>query len=177
MEKSLKSVAVNYGVYLSLILVSFTIIGYAIDLELLVNFWLVMLLLPLICIIFGIISSAKAKSMLNGFISFKQAFSSYFITIAIGILISTLVTFILFNYVDQEAAIILKEIVLEKTVSLMENFGAPASEIEKAMIEMEKQDTFAITTQLKSLAQGFVFYSIIGLLVALIMKKNDPDAA
>ncbi|WP_179334484.1 DUF4199 domain-containing protein [Winogradskyella costae] len=177
MEKTLKSVAVNYGVYLSLILVSFTIIGYAIDLELLVNFWLVMLLLPLVSIIFGIISCAKAKSMLNGFISFKQAFSSYFITIAIGIFISTLVTFILFNYVDQDAAIILKEIVLEKTSTLMESFGAPASEIEKAMIEMEKQDTFAIGTQIKSLAQGFVFYSIIGLLVALVMKKNDPNEA
>lgn len=177
MEKSLKSVAINYGLYLSLILVSFTVIGYAINIELLVNFWLVMLILPLVVIIFGIISAAKSKSLLNGFISFKQAFSSYFITIAVAVLISTLVTFILFNYVDPEAALTLKEIVLEKSTALMEKFGAPASEIEKAMVEMEKQDTFAIGTQLKSLAQGFVFYSIIGLIVALIMKKNDPDLA
>ena len=177
MEKSLKSVAINYGLYLSLILVAFTIVGYAVNIELLVNFWLVMLILPLIVISFGVVSAAKSKSLLNGFISFKQAFSSYFITIAVAVLISTLVTFILFNYIDPDAAIMLKEIVLEKTTTLMENFGAPASEIEKAVVEMEKQDTFAIGTQVKSLAQGFIFYSIIGLIVALIMKKTDLDLA
>lgn len=176
MEKSLKSMAINYGLYLGLILITFTIIGYAFSLDLLVNFWLVVLLLPVVNIGFGVFSTAKAKAALNGFISFKQAFSSYFITIAIGILMSSAVTIILFNFFDPDAALTLKDMVIEKTRSFMEGIGAPESEINKALAEMQSQDTFAIGTQLKSLAQGFVFYAVIGLIVAAIMKKKDPEA-
>lgn len=176
MEKSLKSTAINYGLYLGVFLVSFTVLAYIIDIELLVNFWLVFLLLPLITIIVGALSSAKAKSMLGGFISFKQSFSSYFIPIAIALIISTVVTYLLFNFIDPDSAILLKESVTTKTVGMMENFGAPQSEIDKVIVQMQEQDTFAIGTQLISVAQGLVFYSVIGLIVALILKKNDPDA-
>ena len=177
MEKSLKSSAINYGIYLGLILSGFSIIAYVFKLELLVNFWLVLLLLPLIVITFGIISTAKSKGILEGFINFKQAFTSYFITVAIGAIISSLVMVILFNFIDPDAAITLKEIGLEKSRSFMESMGAPESEINKALALAEEQDSFGLLPQLKGLAQALVFYSVIGLIVALIMKKNDPNAA
>ena len=173
MEKSLKSRAVNYGLYLGLILSAFTIVAYSINIELLVNFWLVLLLLPLLVILFGIISSIKSRSALGGFISFKQAFSSYFITVAIGVIISTLVTVILFNFIDPDAAITLKEIGLEKSRSFMESMGAPSSEIDKALATANEQDTLGFKAQALSLAQGLVFYAVIGLIV----KKKDPNAA
>lgn len=177
MEKSLKSTAINYGFYLAAILVSFTVIAYLINIELLVNFWLVFLLLPIITITFGILSSAKAKGIQNGFISFKQAFSSYFIPIAVAMIISTIVSFILFNFIDPDTATMLKESVMDKTLTMMENFGTPQTEIDKVMTQMQEQDTFAIGTQIKSVAQGLIFYAVIGLLVALVMKKKNPELA
>ncbi|MBC3847140.1 DUF4199 domain-containing protein [Winogradskyella echinorum] len=177
MEKSLKSVSINYGLYLGLILSAFTIIAYAVNIELLVNFWIMILLLPLLAIVFGIISSAKSKSILGGFMSFKQAFSSYFITVAIGIIISTLVTIILFSFIDPDAAAMLQEIGMEKARALMERFGAPESEIEKAMAQAAEQDAMGISTQLLNIAKGLIFYAVIGLIVALIMKKKDPNEA
>ena len=177
MEKSIKSSAITYGVYLSCVLALFTVLGYVIKIEILVNFWLTMLILPLIIIVFGIISTAKAKGLLSGFINFKQAFSSYFITVAIGIMISTLVTIILFNFIDPEAAEQLKELMIEKVVVMMEKFGAPEEATTEAITQIENQDTFGLGTQFKSLAQSLIFFAIIGLIVALSFKKTDPNAA
>tara|TARA_B100000809_G_scaffold261315_1_gene309947 strand:+ start:1073 stop:1606 length:534 start_codon:yes stop_codon:yes gene_type:complete len=177
MEKSLKSVALNYGVYLGVGLALYTVLCYVIDIEFLVNFWMSLLILPIVMITIGVISSSKARSLLGGFINFKQAFTAYFIPVAIGIIISTIVSIILFNFIDPESAEYLKEITINKSVSFMENMGAPQSEIDKTVETMESQDSFAIGTQFRSLAQSLIFFTVIGLLVALVMKKKDPNLA
>ena len=97
MEKTLKSTAMNYGIYLGITLVLVTVLAYAMDIELLTKWWLGIILF-FVVLAFGIVSTIKAKELLNGFISFKQAFSSYFIAIAIGILISTAASVLLFNF-------------------------------------------------------------------------------
>ena len=115
MEKSLRSSAINYGVYIGLILSGFTIIAYIIDITLLTKWWIGILLF-LAIIIIGIVSVAKAKAILEGFISFKQAFSTWFITIVVGMLISTIVSIVLFNFIDPSAAEIVKEKTIESAV-------------------------------------------------------------
>lgn len=176
MEKSLRSSAVQYGLYIGLILSAVTIVAYAVDLELLTKWWLGIVLF-LVIIVIGIVSTAKAKSLLNGFISFKQAFTAWFTTIVVGILISTVVNILLFNVIDPEAAEIIKQNTIEATVSMMENFGTPQEAIDQAVIEIENTNQFAVGNLLKSLAWQFLFYAVIGLIVALIMKKKDPDLA
>ena len=177
MEKSTKSIAMNYGLYLGLLLSAFTIIAYSIHIELLTNFWIMLLILPLVSIVFGIISTSKVKSILGGYMNFKQAFSSYFITVAIGIIISSLVSIIIFGFIDPEAATMLQEIGMEKARGFMERLGAPQSEIDKAMAEASKENAMAVGTQMLNIAKGLVFYAVIGLLVALVMKKKNPDLA
>lgn len=176
MEKSLRSSAVNYGLYIGLILTSFTIIAYAVNLELLTKWWLGLLLFFVILIL-GIISVSKSKKLLSGFISFKQAFTTWFTTIVVGVLISSVVSVVLFNFIDPQAAEIIKQSTIDASVSMMESFGAPQSEIDKAIIAIEEQNQFEIVNVLKSLAWQFLFYALLGLIVAAIMKKNDPDAA
>lgn len=177
MEKSLKSLLINKGIYLGLALSAFTILVYVFNIEIFVNFWIMLLLLPLAVIIYGVFSSARAKSFLGGYMSFKQAFASYFIPVAIGSLISIVVTIVIFNYVDPESAEFIKDLSIEKSREFMENMGAPASEIDKQLALAEQQDTFGIGTQLKNTAGGLLFYAVIGLIVGLIMRKKDPNEA
>jgi hypothetical protein len=177
MEKTLKSSSMNYGIYLAIGLVLYTVLCYAFQIDMLVNFWVNLLILPIIIITIGVISSAKAKSILGGFMSFKEAFTAYFIPIAIGVTISTTVTVILFNFIDPDSAEYLKELVMSKTREFMENMGAPQSQMNETLSQMESQDTFAIGTQLRSLAQSLIFFIVIGLIVSLIMKKKDPNEA
>ncbi len=175
MEKSLRSIAINYGLYIGLILAAFTIVSYAIDITLLTTWWIGIILLITI-IVLGIISVAKAKKSLGGFISFKQAFTAWFTTIVVGLIISTVVNIVLFNVIDPGAAETIKQASIEASVSMMEKFGAPQTEIDKAIAGIEDQNQFEIVTLLKSLAWQFLFYAIIGLIIAAVMKKSDPDA-
>ncbi|MBR9845755.1 MAG: DUF4199 domain-containing protein [Algicola sp.] len=177
MEKSLKSIASNYGLYLALILSCFTIIGYAIYLDLFTKWWLGIIQMLLV-IVFGIISASKARSILGGFISFKNAFTAYFITIVIGITISALLGMIIFNFVDTEAAAILQEKIIESQISMMENFGAPQDAIDTARQQLEAEENFfSIPNVLKSIVYQLLGFSIVGLIVALVIKKKDPNEA
>jgi len=175
MEKSIKSSAINYGLYLGGALSLITIAIWFIDINLMANMWLGIFLL-LAIIAFGVVSTAKSKSLNGGFLSFKEAFSSYFITVAIGIAISTVVSMILFNYVDPEAAKQIQQITIDATVNMMEGFGAPAETIAEAVEKIESQNQYSLINTAKSLAWGFLFQAIIGLIVAAIMKKSNPDA-
>ncbi len=175
MEKSLKSIATNYGLYLGALLALITVIAYAVNLELLTNMWVGIFIMVLI-IIFGIISVAKVKQSQNGFATFKQAFTSYFIAVLIGLLISTLVSYLLFNFIDTEAAEVLKEKTIEQTVQMLEGFNTPNEAIAQAVEKIESQNQYSLGNIAKGVAGYLVFFSIIGLIVAAALKKNDPDA-
>ena len=177
MDKSLKSLALNYGLYLALILSSFTIIGYAVYLDLFTEWWFGIGQM-FIVIIFGIISAIKAKKLLGGFISFKNAFTAFFITILVGVAIPALIGFIIFNIVDVEAASILQQKIIDNQLAMMERFGAPQASIDDAMEQIQKEESFfSLGNTIKSIAYQLVGFSIIGLIVAAATKKNDPHAA
>ncbi|MGJ5641585.1 DUF4199 domain-containing protein [Formosa sp. S-31] len=175
MENSSKSIAVTYGIYLALLLSSVTILAYVINLEWLTSMG-VGIGLFIVILIFGIISIVKTKKLSQGFISFKEAFTAYFKTVVIGVLISSVVSIILFNYIDPDAADFLQEQVIIKTTKMMENFGTPQEAIDKAIADIRNQNQFDLLNQAKSLAMQLVFYAVIGLIIAFILKKNDPEA-
>ena len=108
MEQTTKSAAINYGVYLGAITSLITIIIYGVDIDLFTAPWLGIVLF-IIVVAFGAVSALNSRKLLGGFISFKQAFSSYFITIAVGTLMSSIVGIVIFTYIDPEAAIYLNE--------------------------------------------------------------------
>jgi len=175
MENSIKSSAINHGLYLGGLLSLITVAIYAINLNLMVNMWLGIGLLIAV-IAFGVVSTAKSKSIMEGFLSFKQAFSSYFITVAVGIIISSVISIILFNFIDPEAAETVKQLTVESTISMMEGFNAPAETIAETVDKIEGQNQFSVINTMKSIAWGLLFQAVIGLIVAAIMKKTNPDA-
>ena len=175
MESSIKSNSINRGLYLGGFLALVTILGYALNMELLVKWWLGILLL-IVIVVFGIVSVAKAKDIQEGIISFKEAFSAYFLTVAVGVAISVVFNIILFNFVDPDAATELQQKIVENTINMMEGFGAPADAIAEQVDKMENDNQFSIGNQLMSVAYQFIFYAVIGLIVAAVMKKSNPDA-
>ena len=176
MEKTIKSIATNNGLFLGLLLAAVYVIAYAVNIELLTKWWLGIGLLIAI-IVFGIISIAKSKKSLNGFISFKEGFTSYFITVLIGLLVASVVAIVLFNVIDPDAAITLKEKTIENTAEMMRNWNAPEESIVETVEKMREQpNQFSIGSVLQSLVFQLILFSIVGLIAALIMKKSDENA-
>jgi len=175
MDKTIKSIATNFGIYLGVILSSVTVIAYATNLELLTQTWLGISLFIAI-VVFGIIAVSKSKSALGGYISFKEAFTAYFITVMIGILINAVISVIIFNFIDPEAAVTLKELVIEKSIEMMRNFNTPEDALADALTQMENSPSqFAISSMVQSVIIQLIIYSVIGLIISLIMKKNNED--
>ena len=176
MESTTKTSAINYGLYLGAILSIISVVIYAVNLDLFTEWWLGIILFILV-IVYGIVSALKSKKILDGFISFKQAFASYFITIAVGTLIATVVGIAIFTYIDPEAATYFNEQILILSKQTMERFGAPQEVIQAAIEEASTKNNFSLGMQ----AQAFVFrlaiYAVIGLIIALIVKKSDTKDA
>lgn len=180
MEKTnaqiIKKNATNVGLTLGISLALITTLAYALSIELYTKWWFGTILF-VFTVAFGIVSVSKSKGALNGFISFKEAFTSYFITILIGVLISTIVSILIFVVVDPDAAVFLQEKIIEMTVGMMERFGVPESEIAKQVEALQNTNSYSLGSQVQGFFISLVIYSVIGLLVSLIFKRNNPDLA
>jgi hypothetical protein len=176
MELTTKSSATNYGLYLGAALSIITVLIYAINLDLFTEWWLGIILF-FVVVAFGVISAIKSRKILNGLISFKQAFTSYFITIAIGTFIATVIGIAVFTFIDPEAATYLNEQILLITKQTMERFGMPQEAMQAALEEAAKKDNFSLGMQSQAFAFRLAFYAVIGLIVALIVKKTDDKEA
>ena len=95
----------------------------------------------------------------------------------LGLVISTVVSVLIFNFIDPEAAITLKEKTIDATVQMMRNFDTPENVVNETVEKMREQpNQFSLGNLFKQLAIQLVIFSVIGLIASLIMKKSDENA-
>lgn len=176
MEKSTKKLATSYGLYLAIALILISVLVYAFDISLMTE-WYFNVSIYLVILGISIMAVSKAKKFNTGLFSFKNAFSTYFLTIVLGLIISSVFSFLLFNLIDPEAANTLQELTMEKQSEMFQKFGMTEAQINEAMIKMQEEDFFSIKNVLISLAIQLVIFSIIGLIIALIFKEKDTTNA
>jgi selenophosphate synthase len=174
MNEVIKKNGLNYGVIVGILMILITATMYAIDLKLFVNNWIGAVNF-IIIITLGCISVSKSKKALGGFMSFKEAFSGFFICVAVGIGIQILFNTLLFNLIDPSAKETITEHMIEYTVNLMKGFGVPTDALKKAVEEIEKTDSFGPIGQLKAYFWQVLVYSLIGLIVALIFRNKTSQ--
>jgi hypothetical protein len=175
METSTKSKAINLGLILGAILALYVTLCYVIDLNLFTNIWLGFIEIAL-KISFGIFAIIQVKKLLEGYISFKNAFTAYFITIVIGLIISAIVSYVLFDIIDVEASKTLQQLAIEKQIQFAKRFGADNESISVMVDQANKQDSsFSLSNMLLALGMQILGYSIVGLIIALIMKKPKEN--
>lgn len=173
MEASSKKLATTYGVYLGIALILITVLIYAFDISLMTE-WYLLAINFLLVVVLSIFAVNKAKEFNQGIFTFKHAFSVYFLTVFIGLLMATVFSLLLFNVIDPEAAETLKELTMEKQMAMFENLGMSEAQINEVMTKMQEEDTFSLKNVLISFASQLVFFSLIGLIVALVVREKEP---
>jgi len=173
--EALRKNSLNFGIFLGIFLVVMTTLIYSIDISLFTSSW-IGIVNVIIITGFGVFSAVKYKKNIGGFITFKEVFSSFFITVALGFFISTLYSILLFNVIDIEAKTIITENIIKYSAEMMQKFGTKAADINKMIVEMEKSDSFGALGQMKGFAFNLIVYSIIGLVTALIIKRDRPQS-
>lgn len=173
MNEVIKKNGLNYGLIWGAIYILFVTLLYVLD--------PVYLIKPtkfisfLFYITLGIMVINSVKKQLNGYISFKEAFSTYFLCSVIGLLISTTYDIILFNLIDPSIKEPIKEYLLTTGVEGMKKFGAKTDDIKKFAEEITKNDTFSPINQLLGLVQAFLISAVFGSLLALIFRNKTSN--
>lgn len=173
MNEIIKKNGINYGIILGVSLVLFTAALYAIDITLFGSFWLGLIKI-LFFIIISVLVIMQTKKQLRQ-ITFKEAFTSYFISAVIGITISTIFTIILFNFIDTDAKETVNKIAIEKTVEIMKNMGAKTSDIKKAIEKAGDTDNLSTFNQIMGMMVNFIIAAIFGFLLALIFRNKTSN--
>ncbi|MCR4031137.1 MULTISPECIES: DUF4199 domain-containing protein [Flavobacterium] len=170
----IKKNGITYGIALGVILSLITATMYAIDLKLFVSGWIGGLTF-VIYLVFGIVLLTKTRKDINGFFSFKDAFTTFFITTIIALAISSLFSILLFNVIDPEAKNTLSELLVKYMAETLQKFGTPASAINEALTKMRENNPFSTIEQIKALAFSIVGYSILGLILAAFFKSKSTQ--
>ena len=174
METNMKNLSIEIGYKLGGILALSTILVYAIDFKLFLNpmfgvgFFIII-------VAAGVYSTLQSRKINNG-ASFKQAFTSYFIAVAVGYLLGNLTTILVFVIIDPEAAKVLDEEMLIMTKEMLEGFGMSSDMIALSMDEASKKSNFSLSSIAMQYVGNLVFFSLIGLLTSLICKRDKTEA-
>tara|TARA_R110002072_G_scaffold201753_3_gene359583 strand:- start:1978 stop:2553 length:576 start_codon:yes stop_codon:yes gene_type:complete len=173
MNEIIKKNSSKFGLISGGIAIAYFLAAYLIDEALFVNM-ILGIALWIAYIVFFILSVAQSKKALGGFISFKDAFSGFVLTAIIYSLLVTMFSIFLFNVMDPELGLRLKEASIEKSIEIWESIGLTDDQISESLEKMEAMDTYSISNLGKSFLYSIIGYSILGLIVAAIMKKDRP---
>lgn len=175
MNATFKKNAINFGIISGVIGILVTTIMYLVDLKLFVNMWIGFSLLA-VWIIIGCMLLSKAKKENQGVMTFKEGFSTYFLSALIGILLSTAFNIILFNYIDTAARETVTEHLLDMQVGMMQKFGAPQESINEAIAKIKESSQFSVKGQLFGIFQSLIGSIIFGLILAAIFKSKSSES-
>lgn len=166
--------SVKWGLIGSAVVIIYSIIMYVIDSSLLVNTWAG--LLGFVVLIAVVVMGVKeVRTAQGGFISLSEALFTAFLVYVIATLINTGFNYVLFNWVDPNLPVILKEKAIETTVEMMQKFGGSEEDINKVLEQMDEQmDLASASTMFWNFLKGSAFGFIVSFIIALIMKKKRP---
>ncbi len=170
MNATIKKNGINFGIIMGVFSILVTTLIYAIDVSLFVNPWIGIASI-IIYIVLGVILLSKTKKAL-GSITFKEAFTVYFIAAAIGAVLGVVFNIILFNFIDPSVKETIREMSIQYTVDMLKKFNTPTAAIKETVEKMKETDNYSIANQLKGLVFSFVFSAIFGAILALIFKNK-----
>ena len=173
--EELRKNSARYGLFLGLFTIVTTTLVYTIDISLFTASWYGILSMAII-VGFGAYAAIQSKKNQGGFLTFKETFTSFLVAVLVGLFISTIFSILLFNVIDPEAKQVITDNVIKMTSGMMEKFGAKPADINNVIKEMQKTDSFGVFGQLKGLTFNIVIYSVIGLITALIIRRERPQS-
>ena len=175
MNEIIKKNGVTYGAILGLISIASTTLIYITDIKLFMSWWIGGISL-ILNIMIGIFLVSNTKKQLNNTISFKDAFSVYFIAGVLGSTVSALFNYFLFNFIDPQAKETLKEMTIKYTVEMMEKFGTPKEVLNQTIAELQKADNYSLENIFMGLLFVYLIVAIFGLILAAIFKSKSPSS-
>ncbi len=168
--------ALKWGLIVGAISIALTCVLYAVDYAMLAN-WKTGIIMFVLFIGLAIYAGINYRNETGGFMAYGKAFQHGFILMAISGLISTAFTVVLYTVIDPELPAKLTDVAIENAEKMMQGFGMPEDQLDKAMedarVRTEKQFTLAGLAM--SYGIGLIIYAVLSLITSIFVRKNPPD--
>lgn len=172
MNPIIKKNGMTFGIIMAIISILITTYIYLFDLKLFTN-WMVGVAGMVISIIIGIAVVAKTKRDMDNAITFKEAFTAYFFTAVVSIVLVLLFNILLFNFIAPEIKEDIKVLQIEFMVETLNRFNAPKEEIAKQVENLQKVSPFEVFELVKGSVWSFIGHAMFGALLALIFRNRS----
>lgn len=167
-------IPVRFGLLLGIIGVILSTVNFMFLLKTSYVLFLVMTAITVwvVPIIFYAMTGIRQRKAMGGYINIKWAFQAIFITILISSVITSIWGIIYAKYIDPEVGVRMKE----ATIAFMERMKVPESKMDETVKNMDKQlaEGMKPAKMLYAFAKDLIFQSIIGFIIAAIIRKNPP---
>jgi hypothetical protein len=110
-------------------------------------------------------------------VSYGKAFQHGFVLLAVAGVISTVFMILLYTVIDTELPAKLTDVTIQNTEKMMESFGMPEDQMDKAMEDARERAVgqFSAIGSIKSYGFGLIFYAIVSLITSIFVKRNQPE--
>ena len=172
----MKDYILKNGLILGSISIILLVASYAIGVDFFLNdTWsIVKGILTYIVLIFLVI---EYKKLAGGYISFKETFTvTLGITVA-GAFLSTFFSILLFNFIDPDFAVQLKDFTVEKLAVQLDQLpeSNPMYSVMETLIEQtQEEDIYSISNQASALFYSLFFHILFSAVIAAFIKKDKP---
>lgn len=129
----------------------------------------------LIPIVFSVLAGRAQKSQQGGYLEFSEALKTVFTVFVIWSFLATAFSYVLLNFIDVPFREAMAQQAAQKTEEFMQKFGAPQKDIDKAVEEALNGNGFSLQKQFLGFALGSIFWFLISLIIAAIIKKKKPE--
>lgn len=164
----------KFGLITGLVLCVITLFSYMMGLEFMISFWLAFINIA-VTIGAVVYCGIVWKRANGGYLDLKNSFLTIFLVYAVSAFIVMLFNITLYTVIDPELPEQVQEAVIEKTIGMMEKFGAPEDKIEETLEKLEEESSeYNASTFISGYFMSLIFGATIALIGGAIIKKQKP---
>lgn len=169
---SQKNIGQLYGLINGGVAIVFTLILYFIGVNAFLSMftWVGVALMIAVSVMGGL----QKRKLQGDYIEFGEALKLTFTILVLGSLLNTIFEYILMNFLDVPFRQALAQATADKAEQMMERFGMPESQIDKATEQILNGNTYSAGSLFLSFAFRCIGWFIVALIVSAIIKRKRP---
>lgn len=171
-DKKNSNIGLWYGLIAGLVICITTLIQYLAGIETYLG--PIGFLTYVVLIVIAVLAGLKQKKLNGGYLKFNEALKVTFSVFASALLLQTLFTYVLLNYIDIPFKEALAQETMNRTEDFLRKLGTSDSVIDETMEEATKKDPFSFGNMILGYAFWCILWFLVSLTISAIIKKNQP---
>lgn len=106
---------------------------------------------------------------------YGEAFKVTFLTTIVGMVLSSIFSYVLLNFIDPDMMDVMVEKAIDSTESLMRSVGAPEDQVDETLAKLENEmpNQFTLVGTLKNMLNVFIIGAILSAIVSIFLRKEE----